>query len=129
MVNNENLLKLNWENVNKFVENIVEQFENEKWYKSKIPGIYAVPRGGLVLGVCLSHALNLPLLASPVDNCIIVDDIADSGKTLQHWDESNKYHIYTMCYKKQSIVKPEYYLIEVFKDEWVIFPWEMGNVD
>lgn len=47
-------------------------------------GIYAIPRGGLILGVALSHALELPMIMGGVDkHVLVVDDIADKGHTLE----------------------------------------------
>lgn len=43
---------------------------------------YPVPRGGYCLAVALSHRFGIPLVDSPKKLSIIVDDIADSGKTL-----------------------------------------------
>ena len=46
-------------------------------------GIYGVPRGGLCLAVALSHALQQPLLSDPVPDALIVDDVYETGRTLQ----------------------------------------------
>ena len=34
-------------------------------------GVYALPRGGLVLGVMASHALHIPFLGAPCEGCIV----------------------------------------------------------
>lgn len=85
-------------------------------------GVYGIPRGGLVLAVMASHKYNLPLLQAPCKNCIVIDDIADTGITLEHYKEKG-YYITTMFYHKQSKVTPDWWAFEK-KKEWIIFPWE-----
>ena len=115
--------------------------------------IIALARGGLCLGVKISHKLHQPLmivsaktynenkkssstvllnssytlpLKSPV---LIVDEIADSGKTLniikEHF-ESLGVDVRTavILYKKRSIIKPDFYCREVENNTWVNFCWE-----
>ena len=43
------------------------------------PGIYGIPRSGLVIAVALSHHLSLKVLNEPRPWCIIVDDMIASG--------------------------------------------------
>lgn len=115
----------------KFVENFVENVEN--LVRNKYPqctGIYGLPRGGLCLAVMLSHKLSLPLLMSPVDKCLIVDDICDSGESLIHYAKNSSgpdlhnYVIATMFFKDNRLgVIPDYYE-GIKKDDWIIFCWE-----
>lgn len=114
-----------WTEVDNFVNMIVENYGVNSY-----TGVYGLPRGGLVIAVMLSHRLNIPLLAAPCDNCIIVDDICDSGQSLLHYaynsSGESKYNadIFTMFYKQNSYnVVPEMWLHEK-EDEWVVFPWE-----
>jgi hypoxanthine phosphoribosyltransferase len=95
-------------------------------------GIYAVPRGGLVLGVALSNRLHMPLLAAPTDNCVIVEDIIDSGTQMEamynQYIKINKamllvWYINPMC-KKYLNRKNVACYDKVSKDTWVSFPWE-----
>jgi hypoxanthine phosphoribosyltransferase len=73
----------------------------------------------------LKQALTLPVSGKRV---LLVDDIADSGKSLQY---SNAYlkeqgaseiKTVTIYYKEKSIIKPDFYQKET--DCWVVFPWE-----
>lgn len=90
--------------------------------KLKFQGIYTIPRGGLVPAVCLSHRLGLPILSEPVPGkTLIVDDIADTGKTLEQYKSG--YFIFTIFYHPQSSVTPNFWVYEK-GDEWVVFPWE-----
>lgn len=114
-----------WKQVNRFVNNVAHEYKD-----SNLPGVFGIPRGGLVLAVMLSHKLNIPMLMSPVPGCMIVDDICDSGESLLHYVKNssgaidNEYHIVTMFYKENQLnIIPEYWYME--KDEaWIIFCWE-----
>ena len=46
-------------------------------------GVYGVPRGGLCLAVALNHAIERPLLSVPEPSALIVDDVYETGRTLQ----------------------------------------------
>lgn len=113
-----------WNDVDTFVNVLVDHI---KMKKLKITGVFGLPRGGLIPAVMISHQLDIPLLLAPCNNCLIVDDIADSGKSLHHYTENdtqfNKYFIATMFYHERSIVKPDFYLYEK-NDRWIVFPWE-----
>jgi len=75
----------------------------------------------------ISYKLDIPLLMNASKGCLIIDDIADSGRTLLHFTENdtqfNKYFIATMYYHQRSIVKPNYYKFEK-NDKWIVFLWE-----
>ena len=89
--------------------------------KKLIKNIYGIPRGGLVLAVYLSHLLNIPIVDRPTGKeTLIVDDIADTGTTLNDFKD---YTIATLYYHKQSKVKPDIWIYEK-KDNWILFPWE-----
>ncbi len=85
-------------------------------------GIYGIPRGGLVLAVCLSHRLDLPLRDSVNDRTIVVDDIADTGETLFPYRDNL---IATIHWVEGSKVKPKVYALEKTRGEWVRYPWEV----
>ena len=114
--------KISW----KVIENFVEEISNLH-KKEKFTGVYGLPRGGLVLAVMISNRLNIPMLMAPSKGCIIVDDIADTGRSLEHFTinetQKNKYFIATVYYKDWSKVIPDYYY-KIKKDEWLVFPWE-----
>jgi uncharacterized protein len=115
-------IKISWLEIDNAVDTICKEVET---VFPECSGIYGLPRGGLVPAVMLSHKLGLPLLAAPAKNCLVVDDIADTGKTLQHYSECG-YKIATVFWKLKSIVKPDFYGIENRSVEcpWLVFPWE-----
>lgn len=89
--------------------------------------IYAVPRGGLPIGVALSHRLGLPLLLAmprfPLGT-LVVDDIADSGRTLaglRRWIKPLQVMTWVRRYSAPAVCQS---LMEVDDDRWVLFPWE-----
>jgi hypoxanthine phosphoribosyltransferase len=85
-------------------------------------GLYAVPRGGLVVGVRLSHELDLPLIIGGVDKrTLVIDDIADSGHTLEPYRKRGC-AILTLFKHVQCPFTPTFYVRE--NDAWVHFPWE-----
>ncbi len=117
---------VSWAEVDSFLDRIAE-----KYSAMNISGIYGIPRGGIVLATWLSYKMNVPLLQGAADNCIIIDDICDSGETLVHYARNSSdagrdrgYHLVTLFYKESSSVKPESYGF-VKGDQWVIFPWEV----
>ncbi|AKE42030.1 putative purine phosphoribosyltransferase [Corynebacterium kutscheri] len=116
--------------------------------------IVAVARGGLVpagalsysMGIKLSDAINVefytdvnetlpdPVLLEPLldinsltnRKVLVVDDVADSGRTLdlvlkllsKHSSEVRSAVIYA---KSRSVVSPDY--VWKHTDEWIVFPW------
>ncbi len=123
--------------------------------KTKFQEIIAISRGGLTLGHLLSDLMRIPIstiaiqsytdiqkqgelkltskLQSPIKdkNIILVDDVADSGKTLQR---AKKYlrHLapksittVTLFYKHKSVVRPDYFA--KVTNKWIIFPYESAE--
>lgn len=120
---NNNVKHVDWEQVETFLDEISVISD---LYNLNFTGVYGLPRGGLVLAVMISHRLNIPLLLAPCKNCLIVDDIADTGISLEHYDidkNEKQYYITTMYYHKQSKVLPDFYVYEK-TDNWIKFPWE-----
>lgn len=105
-----------WEEVNKYV------YALEEHLPENVTGVYGIPRGGNILATLISYYYGLPLLQAPCRNCIVVDDIADTGETLLHY-KSRGYFITTMFYHKQSLVTPDFWYKEK-TNEWIVYPWE-----
>lgn len=116
-----------WEQVEEFVNEVAKDVD------TPITGVYGLPRGGLVMAVMLSHKLNVPMLMSPAEGCIIIDDICDSGESLLHYvkntsgipAEYKAYKIATMYYKENELgIIPDFW-DKRKDDKWIVFPWEM----
>ena len=71
----------------------VEQIANKCRFK-ELSGIYGVPRGGLCLAVALSHKLKINLISEPIKNSLIVDDVYETGITLNTYKEIEILHNY-----------------------------------
>lgn len=112
---------ITWKELQEHVKLIADSVRTDGF---KPTGIYGMPRGGLVPAVILSHELDVPLLLAPCKGCLVVDDIADSGVTLQHFAEC-KYQIAVIWWKPRSKVQPTYWAKCGNEDgAWIVFPWE-----
>ena len=121
----DNKWYVTWQEVDEFIDDVINHFK-----LVPISGVYGIPRGGIILSSILSYRMDIPMLLAPAKDCIIIDDIADSGETLLHYDRNSSaggikkgYHIVTMFYKKTSSVTPEFF--KHYKtDKWIVYPWE-----
>jgi GTP cyclohydrolase I len=77
--------------------------------------VYAIPRGGVGAALAVSQHIPLILVDRPEDADIFIDDIVDSGKTRERWDNAFP-----------DI--PFYALIDKLEKRgpggWIVFPWE-----
>tara|TARA_B100000965_G_scaffold289924_1_gene247743 strand:- start:2047 stop:2433 length:387 start_codon:yes stop_codon:yes gene_type:complete len=112
--------KLSWKEFEECVFSISKECQN-KHFK----GVYGFPRGGLCLAVSLSHSLKLPLLEEPINNCLIVDDIYDTGYTLEKIRHLKGSETYVWISKTKPTWWNTYKYIKA--NEWIVFPWE--NID
>tara|TARA_B100000579_G_C22376156_1_gene640577 strand:+ start:173 stop:556 length:384 start_codon:yes stop_codon:yes gene_type:complete len=112
--------KLSWLEFEECVYSISKQCINKN-----LEGVYGFPRGGLCLAVALSHQLGLPLINEPKNNSLIVDDIYDTGHTLEKTRHLEGAETHVWISKAQPSWWKAYKYIE--GKEWIIFPWE--NVD
>ena len=137
---------------NQIYDMLLSQSEKIRVYKPDL--IVGIARGGSIPARILTDLLETPLLATievefylgiaqtkaeptlkqsltiPVSckKILLVDDIADTGKTLQlaksHLQNlgPSEIKIATLYLKPQSITKPDFY--EKQTSNWVIFPWD-----
>lgn len=116
-----------YEQINEYIDNVAQDLKKRG---IKPTGVYGPPRGGLIFATLLSYKMDIPLLLNASKGCVIIDDIADSGRTLLHFTENdtqfNKYYITTMYYHERSAVKPDYYM-HLKKDRWIVYPYEYDN--
>jgi len=118
--------KYSWKKFETDVKKIVEWLAEEPYPLIKqFKTIYGIPKGGLPLAVKLANKFNLKLLMDEKDiDCetLVVDDIADTGNTLERFYHSGRV-IITIFYHKQTKVMPHFFLREK-KHKWILFPWE-----
>ena len=113
---------ISWNLIDEAVTDIAFNIKNTN---KDFKGVYGIPRGGLILAVMLSHKLDIPLIMSVDEldeNSIIIDDIADTGKTLLDFVEYESY-VVTIHEHEQSLIKPDYSVIDK-GDKWIVYPWE-----
>jgi hypoxanthine phosphoribosyltransferase len=141
---------LHWSKVDEAIWTLTDHVRKEY----NVDLIVGIARGGLIPAVRMSHIMDnllmrvmdvkfytdvekhteLPEITVPLNepvkgkNVLIVDDVADTGKTLKvvREDIINKgasdVRIAVIAKKPQSIVDPDYYIFQT--DKWIIFPWE-----
>jgi hypoxanthine phosphoribosyltransferase len=84
--------------------------------------IYGIPRGGLIPAVMLSHSTGLPLVDTIGKNTLVVDDMTDSGVTMDKMPGQFTAVLYHKPHT--SIFTPNVYSKLHEGDEWLVFPWE-----
>jgi len=99
----------------------VEEIANKCRFK-EFSGIYGVPRGGLCLAVALSHKLKIKLISKPIKNSLIVDDVYETGNTLNTFKNIEGAKFFVIFSKNKPTWWNSVYLSE--KSEWIVFPWE-----
>lgn len=123
-----------WWEVKQYIDNLVERLKTDEYFHlEECPGIFTFPRGGFILATLLSYKLDLPILSNPAKNCIIIDDIIDTGITMKKYSDlmnEKNYFITAMFIKDNQLEEEaEYqcfadYFEFVKKDEWIVYPWE-----
>jgi hypoxanthine phosphoribosyltransferase len=116
---------LNYEHYGLYIELLVQMIKRSELFE-QLKYIYPIPRGGYPIGVHLSHNLHLPLIVThpayhKKEHILVVDDIADTGITLEKFAPMAAATA-TLYYKKRSTIKPTFFVMET--DKWIIFPWE-----
>lgn len=147
-------LPFSWEDAEKATASLTEKIKSSGFAPDII---LAIIRGGLVPARLLSDSLNVPVLYTiriffyssvgvrmkkpeitqplSVDikgkKILIVDDISDSGKSLQFAEEyiipldPAEIKTATIHYKPSSIFKPDFFVSTT--KAWVVYPWERAE--
>lgn len=115
-------ISVSWWDINDLVKDLAEKIPFE------VPladSIYGIPRGGLIPAVMLSHLTELPLVQTISENTLIVDDMTDSGVTMNkmpgQWTATLFHKPHT------STFTPNVYSKLHEGDEWLVFPWEKSS--
>ncbi len=106
-----------WEDFDKSVEYIANKCKNVEF-----AGIYGIPRGGLCLAVALSHKLKIKLISEPINNALIVDDVYETGFTLNPLRKIEGAMFFVLFSKEEPTWWNAVNISQ--KKEWIIFPWE-----
>lgn len=113
-----------WEDYQKDVEELTRRIQE---VKKDIDYIFGIPRGGLVIGVSLSHLLSVPLMLNIVnltERSVVVDDIVDTGASMERLLKviSVRPCVASLYYAPSAFIRPDFWIRE--KERWVVFPWE-----
>ena len=114
---------ITWDYIETAIDNIASQVKSSEL---NIEYILGIPRGGLIPAVMLSHKLNIPLFRPGMvlnNKVLIVDDICDSGGTLQKYNVITTATIHT---KLTASVQPTFHY-EVVDKDWIVYPWEQKD--
>jgi hypoxanthine phosphoribosyltransferase len=106
-----------WEEFDHSVEHIAN-----KCRCLEISGIYGVPRGGLCLAVALSHKLKINLISEPLKNSLIVDDVYETGLTLNNFKNIEGAKFFVIFSKNKPTWWNSVHISD--KSKWIVFPWE-----
>lgn len=111
---------INWTKVGRMIESLAKNVKNTG---EVYDGVFGLPRGGLTIASALAYKLDLPILAFPTKNSLVVDDISDTGKSLQNL----KYkHIACLFTTNWTITIPYFHISrKESKHDWITFPWEL----
>jgi hypoxanthine phosphoribosyltransferase len=115
-----NKIFISWDDIEQLVEELCHKISVSD---NKPESIIGIERGGLIPAVMVSHKLGIPYVTRINRNTLVIDDICDTGKTLQ--DITSCYSA-TLHYKKTANYTPDFYAKEV-GDEWIVYPWENRN--
>ena len=80
------------------------------------PKIYPIPRGGIPVAYLVANYVSVDIVDKPEDADIFVDDLIDSGATMERYcDEYPEKPFLALINKKEE---------KQYHGEWVVFPWE-----
>ena len=120
-----NKIYITWNEINDYLNAVIADVKAKGL---QVSGVYGLPRGGLIFAIWLSYKMNIPLLSHAAENCIIIDDIADTGRSLYHFRDNrtqfNHYYITTMHYVADSLITPDFYYATKEIGDWIVYPYE-----
>lgn len=101
--------------------------------KHTIDLVVGVSRGGLIPATMLSHKFDKPLIVVqpdsklfyPMETVLVVDDVSDSGKTLQQLKAGSivgEWKDACVFIKPKTVHVPGFWARST--DQWILFPYE-----
>jgi hypoxanthine phosphoribosyltransferase len=136
-----NLIKMTWQDYEDSVEILKDRLISG-WPDFDYRMITGIPRGGLVLGVHLSHILNIPFVGFGQflwtdeykgAKILIVDDITHSGMEIMNLISRGGEELFKERFRFASLVTSEACqarghiwktALGSKKNDWIVFPWE-----
>jgi hypoxanthine phosphoribosyltransferase len=122
------VLYMSWEDFEGAMRDAVAGLSKHPLLPDQPTGVYGIPRGGLIPAVTLSHRLSTPLLLKPQPGCILVDDVIDTGHTMQTLiknlhKQHPGLHWVAWVWITKTVVPGIEYQQYVDPKIWVCFPW------
>ena len=115
----DNKIKLSWDDVNTQITDLCKRIPFDL---PLVDSVHGIARGGLIPAVMISHELGLPYVDVIGKHTLVIDDIADSGVTLE---KAPGVYTAVLHYKPHtSRFRPNIWATEHKGDEWIIYPWE-----
>jgi len=106
------MIEMTWKDIEEACKEIANWLQGRK--------IYGIPRSGTIVAGCLSfHGCELSPV--PTLGVVIVDDIADTGYTLQKYAE---WETAALFVRKGCSPQPTYFARIIKEDDYVLMPWE-----
>ena len=119
MITIDNKIILSWADIEELVDKLCQRIQQQL---PEIDSIHGLSRGGLIPAVMVSHKLDLPWSNVMLPNTLVIDDICDSGKTLD-----NCVGVFTAVLHQKpetSCFTPDVWAELHLGNEWIIYPWE-----
>lgn len=88
--------------------------------------IWPIARGGYLVAALLQYereTITIRRTEYPYPDDIILDEICDSGKTLEPYHKVNG-RTATLFVRYNAILVPTYWCEKLFTDGYLLFPWE-----
>ena len=142
---------ISWDQIHRDSRALAWRLEDREWR-----AILAITRGGLVPAMIVARELDIrvidtisvksyhgkagqergeikvlkapdPAVMQDGDGILVIDDLVDSGRTLEHVRSIYpKAHFATVYAKPKGRPMVQTYVTEVSQDTWIFFPWDMA---
>lgn len=150
----EKAFHVSWEQLHRDAKALAWRLDNQGPENGQWRALVAVTRGGMAPAMIVARELDLrvvdtvciksyshksqssaEILKAPSDKVmgddghgvLIVDDLVDSGKTLEALREQYpKAHYATVYAKPAGKPNVDTFITEVSQDTWIFFPWDLG---
>lgn len=92
--------------------------------------VFGIPRGGIPAAFAVAAADNLrniKVTNDPREAHYFIDDIVDSGRTMEKYQEVYPGKGFDALVTKLSTLKDGHIVRSEYRNKWIIFPWEGGS--
>ena len=144
---------VSWDQIHRDSRALAWRLENKGPLKGNWKGVIAITRGGMAPAMIVSRELDIRVvetisiksydhrnqrpakilkhpngdLMSKGEGIVIIDDLVDSGKTMQLVkDQYPMAHFASVYAKPNGREVVDTYITEVSQDTWIFFPWDMA---